>query len=98
MSTFPQGHNERTYHTADVSCARVHDEGNNETVQTQDFGENENKDLHETSEFDSRWGGEGVTDPKDVCTERRRQEGDWASCTFLCQPGLPPLVQCIRGD
>ena len=38
-----------TYHTGSVTRARVHDEGDNEAVQTQDLGENEDKDLHEES-------------------------------------------------
>ena len=34
-----------TYHTGSVTRARVHDEGDDETVQTQDFGEDEDEDL-----------------------------------------------------
>ena len=34
-----------TYNAAGVTRSRVHDEGNNETVETQDFGENEDENL-----------------------------------------------------
>lgn len=41
------------YRSGDVTSSRVHDEGDNETVQTQDFGENEDKDLERTCKHDT---------------------------------------------
>lgn len=41
------------YSSGDVTSSRVHDEGDNETVQTQDFGENEDKDLERTCKHDT---------------------------------------------
>ena len=38
-----------TYHVAEARRTRVHDQGDNEAVQTQNFSENEDKDLQSLS-------------------------------------------------
>lgn len=91
----------RHYLTADVGgCLRVHEQGNNETVQTENFGENENKN-HANKET---WllGGTadtGVTDNTNGESSSETRETDRQTSTELDEASVErKLLRQAVGD
>lgn len=78
------------YRSGDVTSSRVHDEGDNEAVQTQDFGKNEDKDLGRTCKHDTF-----IIQHK-ALTMPTKSRGCWAVPRTPASPTMPIAKPAAR--